>query len=127
MDDFSVNNLVSVIGAFEETNFERLRPKRSKGAVKSKKPGSHPARENPLTTKEHLRLHDKLRNLMREGIEVVTEIRSLTLETRKDLRELAASQKKTDASLKALIDGWAAAPTATRKRKHLRNRKVDRP
>ena len=61
-----------------------------------------------MTTKEHLKLHDKqiasMRALMREGIEMVKEIRSLTLETRKDLRAVAAAQKKTEASLGALID-----------------------
>jgi hypothetical protein len=60
-----------------------------------------------MTTKERLRLHDKqiasMRSLMKEGIEMVKEIRSLTLDTRKDLRALAASQKKTDASLQSLI------------------------
>jgi hypothetical protein len=32
------------------------------------------------------------------------ETRRLALETRKDLRELAAAQKRTDESLRALID-----------------------
>lgn len=57
---------------------------------------------------KQLALHDKqiasMRNLLREGIPMVQEIRRLTLETRRDLRELAVAQKKTDASLKAFID-----------------------
>jgi hypothetical protein len=62
-----------------------------------------------MTTKEHLKHHDKqiasMRALMREGIEMVKDIRSMTFDTRKDLRALASAQRKTDASLKALIDG----------------------
>jgi len=67
-----------------------------------------------MTAAEHLTLHDKriasMRNLLEGGIKVVVEIRSLTLETRKDLRKLAVvqlataeAQKRTEASLQALI------------------------
>lgn len=66
------------------------------------------------TTKERLDRHDKqiaaIRNLLKGGIEMVKEIRTLTLETRKDLRKLAAmqlataeAQQRTEASLQALI------------------------
>jgi len=61
-----------------------------------------------MTAKEHLSLHDRqiaaTRALIHEGMRLV-------IETRKDLRMIAnmqaataAAQKKTDASLKALID-----------------------
>jgi hypothetical protein len=61
-----------------------------------------------LTTKEHLAkldremaAHDKqikaIRSLVQEGMRLV-------IETRKDMRALNASQKRTDASLKALIE-----------------------
>ena len=53
---------------------------------------------------QRLDQHDKqIRDLMKEGIKMVVETRRLALETRKDLRELAAAQKRTDASLHALI------------------------
>jgi hypothetical protein len=68
-----------------------------------------------MTVTERLDRHDKqiasIRDLVKEGIKMVVEIRNLTLETRKDLRKLAAmqlataeAQKHTDASLHALID-----------------------
>ena len=68
-----------------------------------------------MTVTERLDKHDKqiaaLRDLVKEGIKMVVEIRHLTLETRKDLRKLAAmqlataaAQERTDASLRALID-----------------------
>jgi len=64
------------------------------------------------TVKERLDKHDKqiasMRNLLEGGIEMVVEIRRLTLETRRDLRALAASQKRTDASLQALITSLRA-------------------
>jgi hypothetical protein len=54
-----------------------------------------------LTVKQHLEKHDRqiaaIRDLLQEGMR-------LMVETRKELRALAAAQKKTDASLKALID-----------------------
>ena len=60
-----------------------------------------------MTAAEHLKLHDKqiatIRNLLEGGIRMVVEIRSLTLETRKDLRKLVGAQKRTEASLQALI------------------------
>ena len=50
---------------------------------------------------ERLDKHDKqiaaIRDLVKEGMR-------LMIETRKDLRTLAAAQKRTDASLKAFID-----------------------
>ncbi len=68
-----------------------------------------------MTVTQRLDKHDKqiaaLRDLVKEGIKMVVEIRHLTLETRKDLSKLAAmqvataeAQKRTDASLHALID-----------------------
>ena len=61
-----------------------------------------------MTVTERLDRHDKqiaaIRDLVKEGMRMVVETRRLALETRKDLRELAAAQKRTDASLHALID-----------------------
>ena len=55
-----------------------------------------------MTTKEHLEKHDRqiaivIRDLIQQGMRLVVDnIR----ETRKDIRELRAAQKRTDASLK---------------------------
>jgi hypothetical protein len=61
-----------------------------------------------MTVTERLDKHDKqiaaIRDLVKEGMRMVVETRRLALETRKDLRELAAAQKRTDESLRALID-----------------------
>ncbi len=61
-----------------------------------------------MTVTERLDRHDKqiasMRDLVKEGIKMVVETRRLALETRRDLRELAAAQRRTDASLHALID-----------------------
>jgi hypothetical protein len=61
-----------------------------------------------MTVAERLDRHDKqiasIRDLVKEGMRMVVETRRLALETRKDLRELAAAQKRTDESLRALID-----------------------
>ena len=61
-----------------------------------------------MTVAQRLDQHDKqiaaIRDLVKEGIKMVVETRRLALETRRDLRELAAAQKRTDASLHALID-----------------------
>ena len=67
-----------------------------------------------MTVTQRLDQHDKqiatIRDLVKEGIKMAVEIRHLTLETRKDLRKLAAmqlttaaAQKRTDESLHALI------------------------
>ena len=67
-----------------------------------------------MTATQRLDQHDKqiatIRDLVKEGIKMVVETRRLTLETRKDLRKLAAmqlataeAQKRTDESLQALI------------------------
>lgn len=52
----------------------------------------------PKTAQEDLAVHDKqiaaMRALLREGIPMVAEIRRLTLETRKDLRAVAALQRR---------------------------------
>ena len=54
-----------------------------------------------MTTKEHLTKHDReiavIRDLVKQGM-------GLVIQSRKDIRELNAAQKRTDASLKALID-----------------------
>jgi hypothetical protein len=61
-----------------------------------------------MTVTERLDKHDRqvasIRDLVKEGIKMIVETRRLALETRRDLRELAAAQKRTDASLHALID-----------------------
>ena len=44
-----------------------------------------------------------IRDLVREGMGMVVETRRLTVETRKDLRALAAAQRKTEANLQPLI------------------------
>jgi hypothetical protein len=63
-----------------------------------------------MTVAQRLDRHDKqIRDLVKEGIKMVVETRRLALETRKDLRELAAAQKRTDASLHALIDSMRSA------------------
>jgi hypothetical protein len=54
-----------------------------------------------MTAKQRLDQHDRqiaaIRNLVHEGMRLVVE-------TRKDMRAMAAAQKKTEQSLKALID-----------------------
>ena len=53
-----------------------------------------------MTTAEHLKLHDKqiaaIRDLVREGMRLV-------IETRKDMRTMLASQKRTEKNLADLI------------------------
>ena len=67
-----------------------------------------------MTVTQRLDKHNKqiatIRDLVKEGIKMVVETRRLTLETRKDLRKLAAmqvataeAQKRTEESLHALI------------------------
>lgn len=66
-----------------------------------------------MTTKEHLDKHDRqiaaIRELIHEGMRMV-------IETRKDFRTMAAMQKQTDASLKALIDGMRGGGNGHSKR-----------
>ena len=54
-----------------------------------------------MTEKQRLDQHDKqiaaIRNVVQQGMRLVVQ-------TRKDIRTLAAAQKKTDESLKALIE-----------------------
>jgi Spy/CpxP family protein refolding chaperone len=61
-----------------------------------------------VTAKQRLDQHDKqiaaIRNVVHEGMRLVVETRKDIAETRKDMRTLAAAQKKTEQSLKALID-----------------------
>jgi septal ring factor EnvC (AmiA/AmiB activator) len=61
-----------------------------------------------VTEKQRLDQHDKqiaaIRNLVHEGMRLVVETRRDIAQTRKDMRTLAAAQKNTDESLKALID-----------------------
>jgi hypothetical protein len=74
-----------------------------------------------MITKQHLEKHDKqiaaIRDLVQQGMRLV-------LETRKDIRSLAAAQKRTEAaqqrteaSLKALIDGLRGSGNGHAKRK----------
>jgi len=57
--------------------------------------------DRPMTTKEHLQKHDRqiaaIRNLVEQGMR-------LLVETRKDIRALAAAQRRTEASLQELIN-----------------------
>jgi Spy/CpxP family protein refolding chaperone len=74
-----------------------------------------------MTVTERLDKHDKqiasMRDLVKEGIKMVVETRRLALETRRDLRELAAAQKRTDASLRALIDSLQGGGNGHTKRR----------
>ena len=65
-----------------------------------------------LTTQEHLSKHDReiaaIRTLMRQGMKMLVRLEERLEEQQiafaKEMRELAAAQKRTDASLKAFID-----------------------
>ena len=74
-----------------------------------------------MTVTERLDRHDKqiasIRDLVKEGIKMVVETRRLGVETRRDLRELAAAQKRTDASLHSLIDGLRGGGNGHTKRR----------
>ena len=74
-----------------------------------------------MTVTERLDRHDKqiasMRDLVKEGIKMVVETRRLALETRRDLRELAAAQRRTDASLRALIDSLQGGGNGHTKRR----------
>ena len=74
-----------------------------------------------MTVAERLDQHDKqiaaIRDLVKEGIKMVVETRRLAMDTRKDLRELAAAQKRTDESLRALIDSLRGGGNGHTKRR----------
>jgi hypothetical protein len=74
-----------------------------------------------MTATQCVDKHDKqiasIRELLKEGTKMVVEIRHLTLETRKDLRELAAAQKRTDASLHSLIESMRGGGNGHTKRR----------
>ena len=74
-----------------------------------------------MTVTERLDKHDKqiasIRDLVKEGIKMVVETRRLALDTRKDLRELAAAQKRTEESLHALIDSMRGGGNGHTKRR----------
>jgi hypothetical protein len=74
-----------------------------------------------VTVTERLDKHDKqiasIRDLVKEGIKMVVETRRLALETRRDLRELAAAQKRTDSSLRAFIDSMRGGGNGHTKRR----------
>jgi hypothetical protein len=74
-----------------------------------------------VTVTERLDKHDKqiasIRDLVKEGIKMVLETRRLALETRRDLRELAAAQKRTDSSLRAFIDSMRGGGNGHTKRR----------
>ncbi len=81
-----------------------------------------------MTVTQRLDQHDKqiatIRDLVKEGIKMVVETRRLALDTRKDLRKLAAmqlsteaAQKRTDESLRALIDSLRGGGNGHTKRR----------
>ena len=74
-----------------------------------------------MTVTQRLDQHDKqiatIRDLVKEGIKMVVETRRLALDTRKDLRELTAAQKRTDESLRALIDSLRGGGNGHTKRR----------
>ncbi len=74
-----------------------------------------------MTVTDRLDKHDKqiasIRDLVKEGIKMVLETRRLALETRRDLRELAAAQKRTDSSLRAFIDSMRGGGNGHTKRR----------
>lgn len=57
-----------------------------------------------MTEKEHLARHDKHDRQIAAIRDLVQQVFRLIIEGRKEMRELRAAQKRTDASLKALID-----------------------
>jgi hypothetical protein len=61
-----------------------------------------------MTTKEHLSLHDRqiaaIRDLFRDGIQLVIATRMDLRALSKDLRALAAAQRRTDEKLEKLLD-----------------------
>jgi MoaA/NifB/PqqE/SkfB family radical SAM enzyme len=74
-----------------------------------------------VTVTQRLDQHDKqiaaIRDLMKEGIKMAVETRRVALETRKDLRNLAAMQKRTDASLHALTESMPIGGNGHTKRR----------
>ena len=60
-----------------------------------------------MTTKERPDRHDRqiavILTLLKGGKKMLDRIQRVALETRKDLRELAAAQKRTDSQLQALV------------------------
>jgi len=67
-----------------------------------------------MTVTERLDKHDKqiasIRDLVQEGMRLVVQ-------SRKDIRSLAAAQKRTDASLHALIDSMRGGGNGHSKRR----------
>jgi hypothetical protein len=65
-----------------------------------------------VTAKERLDKHDReiaaIRKLVQTGMKMIVRIEALQMETRKDLRELAAAQKRTAKDLQALINSLRA-------------------
>ena len=65
-----------------------------------------------MTTKEHLTKHDReiaaIRTLIKAGMQMIVADRDVARayrqESRREMKELREAQKRTDASLKALID-----------------------
>lgn len=60
-----------------------------------------------MTIKERLDKHDQeiasIRKFVLQGMRMIAKVEELQAATRKDLRELAAAQKRTEASLDRLI------------------------
>jgi hypothetical protein len=71
-----------------------------------------------MMTREHPDKHDRqiaaIRDLIQQGMRMLVDHMR---ETRKDIRELRAAQKRTDASLKALIDSMRGGGNGHAKRK----------
>ena len=60
-----------------------------------------------MTARERLDRHDReisaIRKLVHTGMKLIVRIQEIEAATRKDLRELAAAQKRTEKNLDALI------------------------
>ena len=71
-----------------------------------------------VSVAERLDRHDKqIAALVKEGVKMVVENRRLAVETRKDLRELAGAQRRTEESLRALIESLRGGGNGYTKRR----------
>ena len=65
-----------------------------------------------MTPKQRLDRHDReiaaIRKLVHTGMKMIVSIQEIQTETRKDLRELAAAQKRTEKNLQTLINSLGA-------------------
>jgi len=66
-----------------------------------------------MTSKEHLSKHDReiaaIRTLLKAGMSLLNRNQEQINHLAKDLRELAAAQKRTEAALKAFIESRQAS------------------